>query len=332
MDRKQIEQMARDCGFAKMGVCSPSAFEQARKRVAQQPPLAERRQLRFDPAEECPWATGLLVLLWPYCPAPLPSQAGEVFVDSYYPASHAAYHASRTLEKRLRDAGYLAQANVAYPAKEAAVRAGLGILGRNSLLITPEYGSRVVIILLATDAIRVDPREDVQREGNCLGCGRCAMACPTGALDENGMSHPERCLRNYMMEGIVVPESVRPLMQMKLLGCDACQRACPMQTLPNQALDWTVHLDDLTQEDAAFSRAVAQLGNRIGKNAARPQRVRAQAALLCGNAKAVCALPALRRWAESEFDAVREHARWAIEQIEAVHGGGSGLDQRAKKR
>ena len=327
MDKETIAHMARSCGFAKLGVCGVGEFSDARARVGAQPPLSERRQLRFDPGQECPWATALIVLLWPYAPAPLP-QGNGVFIDSYYAASNAAYHAARRLEDMLRDTGCRAQANVAFPAKEAAVRAGLGAIGRSSLLITPEYGTRVVIILVATDALDGGQTQPVRATG-CLNCGRCAKACPTGAIGADGMTHPERCLRNFMMEGIVVPEEMRPLMGMKLLGCDNCQRACPMQTLPEAAQPVPLALDELvTADNAAFSGVVGRLASQIGKNVARPQRVRAQAALLCGNRGRAEDLPVLMRWAQSDAPAVREHARWAMARIRAR----SGLDPDGEKR
>ena len=327
MDREALARMARECGFAKLGVCSVEPFDDVKKSVADQPPLSERRQLRFDPALECPWATALLVLLRPYAPAPLP-RGDEVFIDSYYAASNAAYHASKRMEDALRGAGCRVQANVSFPAKEAAVRAGLGVIGRSSLLITPEYGTRVVIILMATDAIDAEADGPSPR-GECLGCGRCAKACPTGAIDACGMRHPERCLRNFMMEGVVVPEEARALMGMKLLGCDACQRACPIQTLPEAPPPVPLTLGELaTQDDAAFSAAVSRLAEQIGKNVARPQRVRAQAALLCGNRGERNALPVLHKWAQSDVPSVREHARWAIERINAR----AALDPDEKKR
>lgn len=327
MDREGIERLARACGFARMGVCGVGGFAGARARVAAQPPLAERRQLRFDPAQECPWATALLVLLWPYAPAALP-QGDGVFIDSYYAASNAAYHAARRLEELLRGEGCRAQANVPFPAKEAAVRAGLGVIGKSSLLITPEYGTRVVIILLATDALCAGT-DLPEAQASCLGCGRCARACPTGAIGADGMTHPEKCLRNFMMEGAVVPEEVRPLMGMKLLGCDACQRACPLQTMTDASQPVTLSLGELvTTDDAAFSGAVSRLAGQIGKNVARPQRVRAQAALLCGNRGRAEDLPVLLRWAQSDSPAVRAHAGWAIARIRAQ----SGLDPNGKKR
>lgn len=248
MDQANLVTWARTLGFAEMGVCSTAGFEAQKKLVEAQPELAERRQLRYFPQADCPWATALLVLLWAYSPAQLPQDDDHLFVDSYYFASNQAYHAARALEDRLKQAGYMAKANVSYPAREAAVRAGMGVIGDNGLLITPQHGTRVVIILMATDAVGVPSADCVERKG-CLHCGRCTAACPTGALSAGGMTHPDRCLRNFMMEGIVVPEAVRPLMKGKLIGCDACQRACPLQPNQQESVKDQFLVDDFVTSD-----------------------------------------------------------------------------------
>ena len=322
MDERTLRVWAEELGFAKAALCPATAFEQARQAVSRQAPLAERRQLRFEPEEDDSRTKSLAVLLWPYAPPHL-TQGEMLFVDSYYPASNLAYHAAKKLEERLTAAGCFAKANVSYPAKEAAVRAGLGRIGRNSLLITPEFGTHVVIILMATD-IACDLVEDdaCEEKMGCLGCGRCAAACPSGAMNQQGLAHPERCLRNFMMEGNVTPEPLRKRMGMRLLGCDICQRVCPMQPDLAHTVPIEIRLDELvTADQGAFSETVSRLGALIGRNAARPQRVRAQAALLAGNSGNAAYLPVLREWAQSPFEAVREHAVWAMEQIKLADGG-----------
>lgn len=319
IEKRIFCQWAQEVGFAQVGFCRVECFLLEKQKVESQPQLAERRQLRFSPRDDEAWGKSLAVMLWPYEPAAI--QNGEaLFIDSYYQASNAAYHAARILEERLVSAGCRAKANVSYPAKAAAVRAGLGWIGKNDLLFTHQYGTRVVIILMLTDLEPDEVTDTLQdQKKTCLNCGLCAKVCPSGALDEHGMSHPERCMRNFMMEGVIVPEYLRGRMGMRLLGCDLCQRICPMQPdRPARASNPSYDLQRFVTEDQQlFSESVAALASEIGRNAARPQRIRAQAALLAGNSRNPAYLPVLRQWALLPFEAVKEHARWAIKRIES---------------
>lgn len=67
--------------------------------------------------------------------------------------------------------------------KHAAVAAGLGTIGRHTLLITPEHGPRVRMSGFVTDA----PLTTGQPMKNdlCDGCDACARACPSGAIAQN---------------------------------------------------------------------------------------------------------------------------------------------------
>ena len=316
-----LQAWAHECGFSEIQFCAADDFDHAKSIVEEQEPLSERRQLRYFPHEDHPWIQSIAVLLWHYLPRTDVGTEESVFVDSYYAASNAAYHAACELECRLTDAGHHAKANVAYPAKEAALRAGMGVIGKNSLLITPENGSRVVIILMATDLyvpVKRDLRACDKSTTSCLDCGRCAKACPTGAIDEKGMSHPEKCLRNFMMEGVVIPEHLRKRIGMKLLGCDICQRVCPMQPVFSPTPKRLAYplSGFITDDSSVFSASVSKLATEIGRNTARPQRIRAQVAILAGNSKNPEYLPVLRAWSNSPFEAVRIHALWAISQIE----------------
>ena len=317
MDEYTLKMWAKEAGFAECGLCSAEDFESERTTVLSQPYLKERAQLRFEPKADIPCVKSLAVLLWPYLPASLP-ESGGVFIDSYYDASNAAYHAAKELEARLKDAGVYAKANVSYPAKCAAIRAGLGLIGKNGLLITSGFGTRVVIILMATDIPYEMNSRAAESAKSCAACGRCIKSCPAGALGANGMEHPDRCMRNYMMEGVVVPEDLRGKMGMHLIGCDVCQRVCPMQPPMESDSRPAMCLDAFISVGSSFSSAVTELADRIGRNAARPQRIRAQAAILAGNALNTAYLPVLNEWASSDFDAVREHAKWAANKIEAA--------------
>ena len=150
------------------------------------------------------------------------------------------YHAvlSRALSPaadQLRAAGHTAAvfADVSpIPERIAACLAGLGVLGKNGLLITPDYGSYVFIGCIATTAVL--PAADAPIR-SCEACGACFAACPTGALRAEGYDMA-RCLSHISQKkGELSPEETVLLRDNRCLwGCDACQDACPHNQNPRE--------------------------------------------------------------------------------------------------
>lgn len=104
--------------------------------------------------------------------------------------------------------------------KALAVRAGLGFIGKNHLLIHPRLGPQILLGELLTG---VPLQPDQPRAGTCLGCNRCIQACPTGALRPDGLLDATRCLSYLTQYG--APGQFRA--GDWLFGCDECLRACP---------------------------------------------------------------------------------------------------------
>jgi epoxyqueuosine reductase len=116
--------------------------------------------------------------------------------------------------------------------KAWAAAAGLGFLGRNTLLITPQFGSLVFLGAIVTDlAFEPEP------EGPCEDCGSCRAcveACPTGALDGDGNLDVSRCLAHLTVSSkSPIPAEFRTALAGNLYGCDVCQDVCPR----NRAID-----------------------------------------------------------------------------------------------
>ena len=68
--------------------------------------------------------------------------------------------------------------------REIGGLAGLGWMGRNNLLVTPEYGSQVRFVTVLTD-MELPERSGDHAGGDCGKCRACVKMCPVGAIDED---------------------------------------------------------------------------------------------------------------------------------------------------
>ncbi len=75
------------------------------------------------------------------------------------------------------------------PHKEIARRAGLGWIGRNNLLVTPEWGARVRLVTILTD-LPLPPDRPLERD--CGDCRECVSVCPAGAIAEDPAAFDHR--------------------------------------------------------------------------------------------------------------------------------------------
>jgi epoxyqueuosine reductase len=106
-----------------------------------------------------------------------------------------------------------------------AQEAGLGFIGKHTLLITPDRGSWVLLADLITD---LDLEVDAPGITQCGSCTRCLDACPTGALIGPFQLDAGRCIAYLTIEhkGDTSAET-RLAMGDWLFGCDVCQEVCP---------------------------------------------------------------------------------------------------------
>ena len=111
--------------------------------------------------------------------------------------------------------------------KQLAVEAGLGWIGRQSLLVMPDLGSYVVLgELLLTD--QTDRYDTPYAGSGCGACRRCVEHCPTGAIVSDRVVDTNRCIACHTIERQPAAEVT---LDGWIFGCDACQSCCPYNRL-----------------------------------------------------------------------------------------------------
>ncbi|MFN0060968.1 MAG: tRNA epoxyqueuosine(34) reductase QueG [Myxococcaceae bacterium] len=203
-----------------------------------------------------------------------------------------------------------------------AVRAGLGFVGKSGCLITPEFGTYVVLCTLILGA-SVDAYASTVAADRCGKCRLCIEACPTDAILPERRVDARACISYQSIENSgAVPDALRMAFSSTVLGCDICQTVCPLNEdvaqvddarfMPRPAAGLTAReFASLTPE--AF-REVAK-----GTPLMRPgyDGIRRNAAYALGAMRDDGARDILQALSADEHAGVREAALWALAQLES---------------
>jgi len=110
-----------------------------------------------------------------------------------------------------------------------AAHAGIGWIGRNTMIIHPVLGS---YLLIGGIAIDVGIETDSPVKDACGTCRRCIDACPTMAILHPYKLDARRCISYHTIETPdPIPEEVAAVMENRVFGCDICQEVCPMNRM-----------------------------------------------------------------------------------------------------
>jgi epoxyqueuosine reductase QueG len=125
--------------------------------------------------------------------------------------------------------------------KLAAYEAGLGVFGRPSILITPEYGPRVIFRAVLTNASML-PDKPLTDFDPCRKCGTCVRLCPVNAIDER-LPPPTGFNRDRCVQFVY---KIREKTSRKIMYCGYCFNCCPVGEIAEKTfrLDrWKTLLD-----------------------------------------------------------------------------------------
>ncbi len=209
--------------------------------------------------------------------------------------------------------------------RDHAQRAGLGWIGKNTVLIHPRLGSYLLLGELLTDLeLPPDPPFTADRCGTCT---RCIEACPTDAIRGPRELDARRCISYLTIElRGPIPRELRPLIGNRVFGCDICQEVCPWNgsgragsseglpvpgapVPPDDMVAWAQEL--LALDDVAFPE-------RYRESALYRAQREGLLRNLCvglGNSGRPEAVEVLRRALEDRSPLVRGHAAWALGRL-----------------
>jgi len=121
--------------------------------------------------------------------------------------------------------------------KAAALLAGLGWQGNNSLVINPKFGSWITFGAIATNAVLQNNNPPLPNQ--CGKCKKCLRACPTQAICEPFIVEPSNCLDGILNTPGIVQDNIKEKIGNRILSCDVCQEVCPYNVVPLRSQ--TVH-------------------------------------------------------------------------------------------
>jgi len=203
--------------------------------------MGRNLQKRLSPAELLQGAQSVIVVGLNYTPPKLRAGHSGAAASTGRVANYALYEDyHQFVKERLHDlvasVDSLVDAefkfkicvdSVPLAERALAVRAGLGFIGKNHMMINPELGCQIFLGEIVT-SLKLPADEPIAAD--CSDCRKCIDACPTGALRGDGQFDAGRCINYLTIEhkGPIRPELAERTGD-RLFGCDECVLVCPYQ-------------------------------------------------------------------------------------------------------
>ncbi len=336
-----IREWAAQLGFQQVGITDIDLTEDALRLDAylaagyhgEMEYMASHGTMRSRPDELVPGTLRVISVRMDYLPedtqmAQMLAQPEQAYVSRY--ALGRDYH--KLIRKRLQQLaekisqeigpfGHRAFVDSApVLEKPFARKAGLGWMGKNTLILNRKAGSWFFLGELLVDLpLPIDQPND---RDHCGKCTACLQVCPTQAFVGDRVLDARRCISYLTIElKGAIPEDLRALIGNRVFGCDDCQLVCPWNRFakatqeddfqPRHRLD-NSSLAELFMwtEDEFLARTLGSPIRRTGY-----ERWLRNLAVGLGNAPStIPVLEALKARLEHPSELVREHVRWALQQ------------------
>ena len=335
---QQVKTWGRELGFQQVGIADIDVSAHAAhlrewlgKQYHGEMAYMERHaELRGDPAQLVPGTLRVISLRMDYLPADIQTisvlqNPGQAYLSRY--ALGRDYHKlirrrlqqlAERIEQEVGSFGYRAFVDSAPVLERAfAEKAGLGWIGKNTMLINKRAGSWFFLGELFTDL----PLELDEPAGfHCGTCTACLDVCPTQAFVGAQVLDARRCISYLTIElRTSIPLELRPLMGNRVFGCDDCQLCCPWNKFssstqehdftPRHQLDKVQLVDLFNWSEGEFLRytegsAIRRIGYECWLR---------NLAVGLGNAPASAVIvAALQARLTHPSELVREHVEWAL--------------------
>ncbi|HMS00588.1 MAG TPA: tRNA epoxyqueuosine(34) reductase QueG [Anaerolineales bacterium] len=201
--------------------------------------------------------------------------------------------------------------------RDLAQRAGIGWIGKNSCLINPKQGSYFFISEIFLD-LELEPDTPFVTD-HCGTCTRCITACPTDCILPNRTLDATRCISYLTIElKDDIPVELREKIGNWVFGCDICQMVCPWNRFAPEGDPAFLDKEPLpppTGELTLTPQAFNQRFKRTPVSRAKRRGYLRNVAVALGNTGDTHALPVLQNALNDDEPMIRNHAQWAIEQI-----------------
>ena len=259
--RHKLDQWANDAGFQQVGVTDID-LQQHGERLQQwlkhgyhgdMSYMADHDDMRWRPDKLHPGTIRVISVRMDYLPPDVElidalQDKNRAYISRY--ALGRDYH--KLMRKRLTQLGKRIQEMAesmgfrafvdSAPVLERALatKAGLGWIGKNTMLINRKAGSYFFLGEILTDLPL--PVDDAYQQEHCGRCRACLDICPTQAFVGPHVLDARRCISYLTIElDGPIPEPLRPLIGNRIFGCDDCQIGCPWNRFSQSSreLDFT---------------------------------------------------------------------------------------------